>query len=74
MKTFALLLFVVNVIAALAIAAFFAKYSVIQTAGGDEFVVVLSTQADECKSGGGCAVFSQREFFRAMAQAMRGRM
>lgn len=62
MKIALMLLAVVNLIFVLAVSAFFFKYSIVEVQSGDEFVVVQRKQADECLKGGGCAIFSQREF------------
>jgi hypothetical protein len=70
MKVAALLLLIFNVIAGLAVAAFFFHFSMVVTPAG-EFLFVEEKQANECRLGGECAVFSQREFFQAMMQARR---
>lgn len=70
MKVAALLLLIFNVIAGLAVAAFLFRYSLVTTPAG-EFLFVEATQANECNGGGGCAVFSQREFVMAVHQLSR---
>lgn len=41
------------------------KFSAHATQRGDEWLLLLPTQANECLTGGGCVVFSQREFDQA---------
>lgn len=68
---------VLNLIMALALAAFLMTYTVVETQTGGEFLVLKSEQGKECKDGGGCAVFSEREFQRVIqmiALQLRGRM
>jgi hypothetical protein len=66
---FAVLL-VLNVIAGLAIAAFFFRFSLVVTPSG-EYLFVETEQANECRIGGPCAVYSKREFIQAMMMARR---
>ena len=42
--------------------------SVVPTQAGDEYLLLGPVQAAECAMGGGCAVFSQREFRMAVTQ------
>jgi hypothetical protein len=65
MKFAALLLLIFNVIAALAVAAFLSKYSLVTTPAG-EFLFLEARQANECRIGGECAVFSQREWLQSL--------
>lgn len=77
MKTALALMVVLNLIMALALAAFLMTYTVVETQTGGEFLVLKSEQGKECKDGGGCAVFSEREFQRVIqmiALQLRGRM
>lgn len=46
-----------------------ANFSVIETQDG--YLVLNKRQAKECDEGGGCAVFSQREFVIAVQNLMR---
>jgi GGDEF domain-containing protein len=68
MKTAFALLVIFNIVVALAVAAFFFRYSIVETVGGDEFLIVLQKQSAECGSGGGCAVFSHREWVQSVEQ------
>lgn len=49
-------------------AAFLHYFTVVPTVRGDEFLVLRAEQAAECKLGGGCAVFSEREWLQAVQQ------
>jgi hypothetical protein len=76
-KTALALMVILNFIMALAVAAFLMTYTIVETQGGGEFLVLKSEQGKECKDGGGCAVFSEREFQRVIqviAMQLRGRM
>jgi hypothetical protein len=76
-KTALALMVILNLIMALAVAAFLMTYSIVETQTGGEFLVLKSEQSKECKDGGGCAVFSEREFQRVIqviAMQLRGRM
>jgi hypothetical protein len=44
------------------------SFTVIETPDG--YLVLNKRQAKECEEGGGCAVFSQREFVDAMNKLM----
>lgn len=74
MKVAAALLVVLNIIGALAVAAFLMTYSIVETDVGGEFLILKAEQAKECRDGGGCAVFSQREFSLLLTKALRNRL
>jgi hypothetical protein len=46
----------------------YANFSFAETITGGEYLVLKAEQAKECKEGGGCAVFSEREFHRHVMQ------
>ena len=50
-------------------------YTVMKTVIGGDYIVVTEKQAKECKEGGGCAIFSEREFDQTvrMILAQRGK-
>lgn len=75
MKAALALLVIFNIIVALAVAAFFFRYSIIETVQGGEYVIVHDKQNDECQTGGGCAIFSHREWLQSLQQMLmqRGR-
>lgn len=70
MKVAALVLLILNVIVALAATAFFLKFSIVESVSG-EYLLLKPEQAAECKMGGGCAVFSEREWMQSVIQALR---
>lgn len=47
-------------------AAFTAAVFRVRPAGGDGFMLLYGTQAEECETGGGCAILSEREFKAAV--------
>lgn len=46
-------------------------FSVQPTLAGNEFLLLKPEQAKECADGGGCAVFSEREFKMAVMGFLR---
>ena len=42
-------------------------FTVRAVAGADDYLILGATQAQECEEGGGCMIFSTREFQRAVA-------
>jgi hypothetical protein len=46
----------------------YANFSLVETAMTGEWMLLKDAQAKECKDGGGCAVFSEREFHNAVYQ------
>lgn len=44
---------------------------VAETKAGGEFLILQSQQAAECHLGGGCAVFSEREWLQSIMQLLR---
>jgi hypothetical protein len=46
----------------------YANFSLVETAVTGEWMLLKDAQAKECKEGGGCAVFSEREFSNAVMQ------
>jgi hypothetical protein len=45
----------------------------LEVASGSEWVFASPTQAAECMTGGGCAIFSQRELMMALQQFLMRR-
>jgi hypothetical protein len=41
-------------------------FTVMKTVIGDDYLLMTDKQAKECKEGGGCAIFSEREFSRTV--------
>jgi hypothetical protein len=60
----------VLVLAASAVVA--ARYGFAETVGGD-ILVMGPQQAKECEDGGGCAIFSEREFLAALSRILQKR-
>lgn len=58
-----LLLFVLSGIAYVA-----HRYSIRPVLVGDDYLLMTERQAKECQEGGGCAIFSEREFLAALAR------
>ena len=50
-----------------------AKFRIEPTLQGDDYLVMGEKQAKECAEGGGCAIFSEREFMAAMAAVLQRR-
>lgn len=46
------------------------SYSLQKVQVGDDYLLLAPEQAKECAEGGGCAVFSEREFNRAVGRLM----
>lgn len=46
------------------------SYSLQKVQVGDDYLLLAPEQAEECRSGGGCAVFSEREFAQAVARLL----
>jgi hypothetical protein len=44
----------------------YANFSLVETAMTGEWMLLKDAQAKECKEGGGCVVFSEREFHNAV--------
>ncbi len=60
--------FLLSVAVAATIGAIAATFSIVPTKAGDEYMILRATQAQECKDGGGCAVFSTNELRRLIQQ------
>jgi hypothetical protein len=67
-----LLVVVLGVAAALGLAWLLNPYTIRQTPDG--FLVLNARQSAECDEGGGCAVFSQREFGQAVNSILSQRI
>ena len=54
------------------------NFSLVETAMTGEWMLLKAAQAKECEEGGGCAVFSEREFRNAVMQTamqmLRGKL
>jgi hypothetical protein len=48
------------------------RYGFTQTVSGD-ILVMTPQQAKECEDGGGCAIFSEREFLAALSRILQKR-
>jgi hypothetical protein len=46
-------------------------FTLVRTVAGDELLILRPEQARECAEGGPCAVFSEREFGRAIREMCR---
>lgn len=66
MRLAAVILGLVSVFVAAIVAAFFHYFTLVPTVRGDEYLVLRAEQAAECALGGGCAVFSEREWLQSV--------
>ena len=48
------------------------NFSLVETNMGGEYLILHHEQAEECRHGGGCAVWSRREFRAAIQQILLG--